>query len=85
MKSPKTTISGILSFVIATATTLTAFLAAQAVANPSQTKLYAEITAGCTLAAALGKVYLGLISKDADQVTQTDVSAATLKAEQVKK
>jgi hypothetical protein len=78
MKSWKSTASGILSFVMATAGTLTAFAAAQVAVNPAQSKVYAYITAGCTLASGLAKAWIGLLTKDADTVTATDVAKATI-------
>lgn len=79
MTSWKSTVSGVLSFVVATTATLTAFAAAQAAANPAQSKTYAYIIAGCTLASGLGKAWIGLISKDADTVTFCDVVKADAK------
>ena len=81
MTSWKSTVSGLLSFLISTSAVLTAFAAAQLAANPTaNAKLYAYITAGCTLASGLGKAWIGLITKDADKVTSTDVAAANVAA-----
>ena len=77
LTSWKSNVSGILSFVIATCAVLTAFAAAQLAVNPSQSKLWAAITAGCTLAAGLAKAWIGLLTKDADTVTSADVAKAT--------
>lgn len=80
MTSWKSTVSGILSFVMATTGVLTAFAAAQAVANPAQSKLYLGIVTGCTLASGLGKAWIGLLSKDADKITSPDIIKANAAA-----
>lgn len=80
MSSWKSTVSGILSFIMATAGVLTSFAAAQLVADPAKGKVWVSITAGCTLASALGKSWIGLISKDAETITSSDVAKANVEA-----
>jgi hypothetical protein len=77
----KSTVSGILSFVMATAGVLTSFAAAQMIADPSRSKTWIIITIGCTLASALGKAWIGLLTTDADKITDKDVAKATGVAE----
>jgi hypothetical protein len=81
MTNWKSTVSGILSFIMATAGVLTAFAAAQLAANPTQNaKLYAYITGACTLASGLGKAWIGLLTTDADKLTNQDIANQTSKA-----
>jgi fluoride ion exporter CrcB/FEX len=64
MKNWKTTAAGLLSFMIATLTTLTAFqVPAALIPNADRTWMY--ITVGANLAVALCRVWLGLIQNDA--------------------
>ena len=63
----KSTAAGILSFLIATFTTITAFLAPYMMTAPAgEAALLAKVSAGCTLGVALARTYVGLITKNAD-------------------
>jgi hypothetical protein len=74
----KTTAAGILSFLIATLTTLTAFqVPAALVPNANRTLMY--WTVGANLAMALFRVWLGMIQNDALPPTQA-VTQSQLKA-----
>lgn len=67
MKDWKSTASGILSFLIATFTTVTAFLAPYILAAPASTPaLLSKISAGCTLGTALALGWVKLITNNAD-------------------
>lgn len=67
MKDWKSTAAGILTFLIATFTTVTAFLAPYIPAAPAGTQaLLAKISAGCTLGTALALVYVKIITNNAD-------------------
>lgn len=67
MKDWKSTVSGILSFLIATFVTVTAFLAPYLMTAPAGTQaLLSKISAGLTLATALARVWIGLITTNAD-------------------
>lgn len=64
MKNWKTTVAGLLSFMIATLTTLTAFQVPAALqANSDKTWMY--VTLGANLLLGLCRVWLGLIQNDA--------------------
>ncbi len=69
----KTTANGILSFLIATLTTLTAFQVPAALV-PGSNRIYLYFTVGANLVVALCRVWIGLLQNDAppaDSVTVT--------------
>jgi hypothetical protein len=72
LKSWKSTASGALSFLIATFTTITAFLAPYLISSPGSTQaVLVKWSAGLTLGTALCRVWIGLIQKDPDVVIAT--------------
>ena len=62
----KSTVSGILTGLIGTFTSIMAFQVPTAMLNPQQTRVWLYIVVGCTLGSIIGKVWLGLITKNAD-------------------
>jgi hypothetical protein len=62
----KSTASGILTGLIGTLTSIMSFQVPMDLLNPQQTRAWLYITVGCNLAAIIGKVWLGLITKNAD-------------------
>jgi fluoride ion exporter CrcB/FEX len=64
MQHWKTTANGILAFLIATLTTLTAFQVPAALV-PQSDKTWLYITLGLNLALALCRVWVGLLQNDA--------------------
>lgn len=61
----KSTVAGVLSFLITTLTTVTVFLGANVVMNPNSPKIYLYVTLGLNLALALCRAWVGLLTKDA--------------------
>jgi hypothetical protein len=66
----KTTANGILSFLITTLTTLTAFQIPAAMLNPEQTHYLLWFTIGANLVVALCRVWVGMIQTDAKTVPE---------------
>lgn len=64
----KSTLSGILSFLTTTGVVLLA---------TGNSILNSKATTIVTIALALARAYMGLISKDPDKITSTDVAKAT--------
>lgn len=61
----KTTVSGIMSFVIAAAGVTTSYAAAQLAVNPASGKTLVTVSGISTLAAGIAKAVIGAISQDA--------------------
>ncbi len=60
----KTTVAGVLSFLIATLTTITAFQVPN-LTDPHANHLLGQIAIGCNIAVALCRVWIGLLQGDA--------------------
>lgn len=71
----KTAANGVLAFLIASGTVIVAFTATVPGAET------AKITTGVTLGLALCRAWVGLLEKDADKITSTDVAISTAKQE----
>ena len=69
MNNWKTTMAGILSFLIATLTTLTAFQVPAALV-PGSDKTWMYVTVGMNLLLALCRVWVGLLQTDAPPPTK---------------
>ena len=66
----KTTANGILSFLITTLTTLTAFQIPAAMLNPQTTHYLLYFTLGANLVVALCRVWVGMLQTDAKPVSE---------------
>ena len=62
----KSTASGILTGLIGTFSSIMSFQVPMALLNPNQAKTWLYITVGCNMAAIVLKVWLGIITKNAD-------------------
>jgi len=62
----KSTVSGILSGLIGTLTSVMTFQVPSALLNPTQAHTWLWITVGCNLAAIIAKVWVGVITQNAD-------------------
>lgn len=62
----KSTVGGILSGLIGTLTSVMTFQVPTALLNPQQAHTWLYIVVGCNLGAIIGKVWLGIITKNAD-------------------
>lgn len=67
----KSTAAGILSFGIATLTTLLAYQIPMAILNPGQTKMYLYFTIIGNVILALFRAWIGLITQDAGTTLAT--------------
>lgn len=65
----KTTLAGVLSFLIATLTTLTAFQVPAAVMSPGASHTWLIVTVAANLVVALCRVWVGLLQGDAPPVS----------------
>lgn len=66
MSDWKSTASGVLSGLIGTLTSVMTFQVPTALLNPQQAHTWLYIVVGCNLASIIGKVWLGVITKNAD-------------------
>lgn len=62
----KSTVGGFLSGLIGTLTSVMTFQVPAALLNPAQAHTWLYVTVGCNLASIIGKVWLGIITKNAD-------------------
>lgn len=65
MTNWETTVAGILSGLIGTCTTLSMIQLPSTIANPQATHIWLYVTFGCTVAASVGRVWIGLLQNDA--------------------
>lgn len=66
MNDWKSTASSIITGLLATFGGIMTFQVPMVLLNPQQTKMWLYIVAGCQLATIIGKVWLGIITKNAD-------------------
>lgn len=66
MKDWKSTVSGILTGLIGTLSSIMAFQVPAALLNPQQARTWLYVTVGCNLGAIIAKVWLGVITNNAD-------------------
>ena len=62
----KSTVSGILSGLIGTFTSIMTFQVPSAMLNLQQTRIWLYIVVGCNLGSIIGKVWLGIITNNAN-------------------
>lgn len=62
----KSTAAGVLSGIVGTATTVTAFLSPYLISSPASTQAkLTYVSAACTLLALVGRVWIGVITQNA--------------------
>jgi cyanate permease len=66
MKDWKSTVSSILTGLIGTFSTIAAFQVPAAMLNPQQTRVWLYVVVVCNLAAIIGKVWVGILTNNAD-------------------
>jgi hypothetical protein len=66
MSDWKSTAAGVLSGLIGTLTAIMTFQVPSALLNPAQAHTWLWITVGCNLASIIGRVWVGILTNNAD-------------------